>query len=413
MPVDPRNHTIGPVGRLLLRIVQILSGDRGYYITSAYRDTPDHHGGLVYNGSNTAAIDIGFNYGSSGYRDHAKYLAAKLHAYSGQTVELIVSDIGGPTSGGYYVKNQRRVGAYAVAAHRNHIHFATSEALAKQILAKLEDGDQTMTYAPAKIKEVQVYMKGVTGLPWPSLGIVADGHGDSYHRGKGYVGNGSYSVYESSRDRTGLSGASSAFDLGKFSVTHKGQQFTLFGFNRWLVGECARGAPDTKDIREVIYTLDGKTVRRWDRLKKRSSGDNSHLSHTHISWFRDSENRNKVDLFRRYFEGEDDMSAKDVWQTDGVVPAPRVDGLGRPKSAEDLRANPHWWAGNYMRAQFELSAAARGEQLVQHEALMAVIEEVKNNPGVDFERLKAVAKEGAQEALTAADIAITWGPKGE
>src|SRR5690606_6657845 len=68
--------------------------------------------------------------------------------------------------------------------------------------------------------------------------------------------------------------------------------------------------PDTKDIREVIYSLDGKNVKRWDRLKRRTSGDSSHTFHTHISYFRDSETRDKTALFARYLNG-DGMEIKD------------------------------------------------------------------------------------------------------
>lgn len=112
----------------------------------------------------------------------------------------------------------------------------------------------------------------------------------------------------------------------------------------------------------------------------------------------------------------DDVSAKDVWQTDGIVPAPRVDGLGRPVELDgdgNPRGNPYWWGGNMVRNNFELTAKARGEQLAQHEALMAALQAHSDMPGADFEQIKAAAKAGAGEALAAADIAVTWGPRGE
>ena len=70
----------------------------------------------------------------------------------------------------------------------------------------------------------------------------------------------------------------------------------------WLVGQCAAKTSDCRDIREVIYSPDGKTVKRWDALGIRSTGDTSHLSHTHISWFRDSENHDRAAVIRRYFK---------------------------------------------------------------------------------------------------------------
>jgi len=157
-----------------------------------------------------------------------------------------------------------------------------------------------MTYAPASLKAAQVYLQGKTWLPWVSLGIVGDeNHVGGYHQGEPNVPASDYSRDESPRDENGLSGAASALDIGKFSRDGK----TLQGLSLWIVGQCKAGAPDTRDIREVIYSPDGVTVKRWDRLGQRSSGDSSHLQHTHISYHRDAEGRDKVSLFKRFFEG--------------------------------------------------------------------------------------------------------------
>lgn len=162
-----------------------------------------------------------------------------------------------------------------------------------------------MTYAPASIKTAQTYLRSKTGLPWVSLGIVGDEkHRGGYHCGwnRRRIVNGTLADYawqESTRDSSHKTDAAAALDVGNFAVGGR----TLRGFSVWLVGECARGAADTRDIREVIYSPDGKTVKRWDRLGKRTGGDDSHLTHTHISYFRDSEHRDKTALFKRYFEG--------------------------------------------------------------------------------------------------------------
>jgi len=161
-----------------------------------------------------------------------------------------------------------------------------------------------MTYAPAALKAAQVYLRERTSLPWVSLGIVGDAdHRGGYHQGEPNVPASDYSRDESTRDENGLSGAASALDIGDFP--------RLRELSLWIVAQCKAGAPDTRDIREVIYTPDGRTVARWDRLGIRSSGDSSHLSHTHISYHRDSEARDKVGLFRRFFEGDDDMQLSD------------------------------------------------------------------------------------------------------
>jgi hypothetical protein len=157
-----------------------------------------------------------------------------------------------------------------------------------------------------------------TDLDPAEVGIVGDqphaATGSSYHLGRGQLRSDSYSIVESSRDRNGLSAAASAMDIGDFAVTVQGARHTLRSFSGWLVVQCRAGTPDTADIREVIYSLDGATVKRWDRLGRRATGDDSHRWHTHISYFRDSEKRDKTGLFRRYLTeigllkgGDDEM----------------------------------------------------------------------------------------------------------
>jgi hypothetical protein len=158
-----------------------------------------------------------------------------------------------------------------------------------------------VTYAPDSILAVRHEFQRHTNLDNNALGIVRAERDTSYHVGKSWLKPGSYSVDESPRDRRPTE-ASSAIDIGYFEVVGSdGKTYTLYDYNRWLVHECASGAADTLDIREVIYTLDGETVKRWDRLKKRTGGDSSHRWHTHKSWFRDSESRNHVAVTQRWF----------------------------------------------------------------------------------------------------------------
>lgn len=126
--------------------------------------------------------------------------------------------------------------------------------------------------------------------------------GTSYHLGKDdlQLSKEPYSVYESPRDRNGLSNYASAVDIGDFSITVDGKRHDLRSFSIWLVAQCKAGTADTQDIREVIYSPDGQVVRRWDRLGIRTSGDSSHLWHTHISEFRDGTGARMVVLFTRY-----------------------------------------------------------------------------------------------------------------
>ncbi|MEV6370547.1 hypothetical protein AB0L86_27045 [Micromonospora musae] len=147
------------------------------------------------------------------------------------------------------------------------------------------------------------------------VGIVGDpAHRGGYHCGSDRVVSNDYSVVESSRDRNGLTLDAAALDVGEFRVTSGGRTHDLRSFSTWCVGQCTAGAADTRDLREIIYSPDGRVVRRWDRLGRRTSGDNSHLWHTHFSFFRDSikAGRDQTPLFRRYLTSigllEDEMS---------------------------------------------------------------------------------------------------------
>ncbi|MEV5819311.1 peptidoglycan-binding protein [Micromonospora haikouensis] len=144
---------------------------------------------------------------------------------------------------------------------------------------------------------------GPHGLESAEVGIAGDAdHRGGYHCGSDRVVSGDYSVVESSRDSSGLTLDASGLDVGTFSVQSGGRTHDLRSFSVWCVQQCTAGTADTRDIREIIYSPDGKTVKRWDRLGKRSTGDSSHLWHTHFSFFRDSTKagRDQTPLFRRY-----------------------------------------------------------------------------------------------------------------
>jgi hypothetical protein len=159
------------------------------------------------------------------------------------------------------------------------------------------------------------------------VGIVGDpAHVGGYHCGADRVRRvdgmiRDYSVTESPRDRAGLDEWACALDIGEFRVTVGGWVYDLPHLSAWIVGQCRADAPDTRDIREVIWSPDGRTVRRWDRLGRRDTGDGSHRWHTHISYHRDGikAGRDQAVLFRRYLttigllaaETEDDMAITD------------------------------------------------------------------------------------------------------
>lgn len=172
-----------------------------------------------------------------------------------------------------------------------------------------------MTYVPAPLSGLQKYMQQKTGLPLASLGVFPDeNHDGGYHCGwdRRRVRNGQLSDYswqESPRDWNHKTDAARAFDCGLFPLLRE--------LSIWMVGECAIGAPDTLDIREIIYSPDGVNVYRWDRLGIRSTGDSSHQTHTHFSWFADAEHRDKVSPFARFFG--DDVSRNTDWRLQEMI----------------------------------------------------------------------------------------------
>ena len=183
-----------------------------------------------------------------------------------------------------------------------------------------------MTRAPANLLAVRsLLLTHLDNAPGPDnldpgeVGIVGDSaHRGGYHCGSNRTVTNDYSVFESPRDRAGLTLDASALDVGQFKVTSGGKTHTLASFSAWCVAQCAAGAADTKDIREIIYSPDGSAVKRWDRLGKRTTGDSSHRWHTHFSFFRDAikAGRDQRPLFRRYLSSiglleDDDMTPEE------------------------------------------------------------------------------------------------------
>lgn len=198
-----------------------------------------------------------------------------------------------------------------------------------------------MTFAPARLVALGAYYTAQGGR---NLGIVGDaahvGRGVSYHLGADDLLDGAYSAV-TPRDVAGLTNAASAIDLGAID----GSYVQLRAFSQWLVSRARANAPGTIDMREIIYSPDGVVVLQWDRergyasLPRRLADtvlNNSHRTHTHISYYRDSQQREKVSVFQPYFEGSEavpDFEAKiERWTLDGG-PA-KVTTLGAPKRAD-------------------------------------------------------------------------------
>jgi hypothetical protein len=165
-----------------------------------------------------------------------------------------------------------------------------------------------MTYAPTSLTNLQRYWQGQGGV---ALGIVGNtAHVYGYHCGKDRIFDGAgagvgwadYSV-KTPRDKAGLTNAASAIDLGRLD----GSLEKLWTFSAWLASQCMANAADTKDVREIIFWSPSRNrVMGWSDLSPGALivdyGDATHKTHTHISYYRDSEARPKIPLFKRYLE---------------------------------------------------------------------------------------------------------------
>lgn len=167
-----------------------------------------------------------------------------------------------------------------------------------------------MTFAPAALLELRDFLKGEDpDLDNNEVGIVGGpshiATGTSYHLGKDQLkmAKNPYSA-RTARDKAGLAdpaicNAASAIDIDD-------DLDDLRPLSVWLVDQCRAGAPDTLDIREIIYSPDGVIVLQWDRERGQHSApqphaDLSHRQHTHVGFYRDSVRRSKVGVFRRFY----------------------------------------------------------------------------------------------------------------
>jgi hypothetical protein len=245
-----------------------------------------------------------------------------------------------------------------------------------------------MTYAPEDLVTIAQYLVDATPLTWADLGIVAgpaDAAGGGYHCGNDGLSaigklSSDYSKRESSRDRPGTN-AASALDIGAWTGVAGRRRVTWVQFNAELVDACRRGDPRTRDVREVIYTPDRSTVRRWDALGIRTTGDSSHLYHTHLSFFRDSEHpgrhilTNIAGVILDIIDGSTDVAFIDDPNAKKV--AYRLDALGAGAPIlRDGSGEPMWAVATLQRIDAAVSAlgTASAAEAARDAALRTVVD---------------------------------------
>jgi hypothetical protein len=199
--------------------------------------------------------------------------------------------------------------------------------------------------------------------------------------------------------------------------------------------------PLTRDIREVIGTTDGVTVYCWISGQAMPDGkparlancaDSSHLTHTHISWFRDSENRDKTAVFRAILEAQTEMATiaykEELWDVAQGVPffdGPNGRQLGTISKAATIRTfgtpmrpdkTPDWnWRVGLVQTQ--TVTGAPGPFLVWFQRAKLTNPRLYTPPQADcsdeVKRTRAAALEQARSAaLTAVGEAIDALAKG-
>lgn len=154
------------------------------------------------------------------------------------------------------------------------------------------------------------YVGRVLG-PDKQLGIVGDAsHTYGYHLGPDRAPSWDSSISELTRDRTGANRYpyyASAIDIGM----GWGQSRQWLA---WFIDRLRKGA--YPDVREVIGSLDGRNALYFDGTDGFDAygySGGGHVSHTHISFYRDSAERDQTPVLRDFLEGitseeqDDDM----------------------------------------------------------------------------------------------------------
>lgn len=172
-----------------------------------------------------------------------------------------------------------------------------------------------MSSAPIDLRRARAYICEATGLSAAAVGIVGDaGHTWGYHLGRDRIytippgrGDRDPSVRHA-RDRDGLTDDASALDIGWHG--------RLPELGRYLLGIVQSGDLAGRDICELIAErADGTHLWSWSRSGGLSGTPHVDIRyhHLHVSYRRDSRERDKVELYRDFYEPEATM--RTIWTT--------------------------------------------------------------------------------------------------
>lgn len=161
-----------------------------------------------------------------------------------------------------------------------------------------------MSTPPADLRQLRAALADWTGLDAAALGIVGNAaHTWGYHLGRDRIytippgrGDRDPSVRHA-RDRAGLDDNASAIDIGAHA--------RIRALGAYLLSAVLAGGTGTADICELIAERsNGSHIWAWDRAGGVSGVPSSteRPHHLHVSYRRDSRGRDKVALFRTFYE---------------------------------------------------------------------------------------------------------------
>ena len=256
-------------------------------------------------------------------------------------------------------------------------------------------------YAPAAIRAVYTAVKLL--IPKAQLsGVLGDrNHTYGYHRARAVLPASDYSV-KLAKDKQGDKWAASALDISL-------PKTEMIRVTKRLIDSANdRNDPRMEPVREFYGTTNGTSVNgrihdgnySW----RFASADNSHLWHIHIGFIRKYANDAKALIgVAEVITGKALDMALDVNDVKTII---NSDIVPAPNTNPSKTTNPEWTMATYLRKIMEGVDKLSAKSTAEYAALVAAIDQLARDGGVDPEAIKSAALAGAKQAL--ADLTITW-----